>query len=57
MSAKIKLSYTDDSELVQVTQAIKPYILKQRISKEQKSSFKRAYFDLSITPEKAKKPH
>lgn len=56
MSAKVKLSYTNPAELEQIGKALAPYTDKIKIAKEQKSGYKRAYFDIKIPATNNAKP-
>lgn len=46
MSVKIRLSYTEDSELEQITNLLKPWILTVKCPTAEKTGIKRAYFEL-----------
>lgn len=50
MSAKIRVSYTYPFELEQVKNLLEPCTIKTKVPKEQKGVYKRAYFELKITP-------
>ena len=46
MSVRIKVSYTDDKELMEVLRILSPMIRSYKIAKQQKGAFKRAYIDM-----------
>lgn len=46
MSVRIKVSYTDDEELMEVLRILSPMIRSYKIAKHQKGVFKRAYIDM-----------
>lgn len=56
MSAKIKLSYTDDRELERVRALLAPSIQKIKVPKGQKSPYKLAYIWLKTTSTNGSNP-
>ncbi len=46
MSVKVKVSYTDDRELMQVILRLKPVIKTCKIPKQQQGAYKKAYLVL-----------
>ena len=43
MSVKIRVSYTDEEELLAILKRLQPYVDRWKIAKQQKGAYKNAY--------------